>query len=36
MRKFEIATDLQIFDTCILPPEFLSTVVNAEEVIRVA
>ena len=36
MRKFEIATDLQIFDTCILPPEFLKTVVNAEEIIRVA
>lgn len=36
MRKFEIATDLQIFDTCILPPEFLNIVVNAEQVIRVA
>ncbi|MEM6603490.1 MAG: type III secretion system stator protein SctL [Pseudomonadota bacterium] len=36
MRKFEIATDLQIFDSCILPPEFLNTVVNAEEVVRVA
>lgn len=36
MRKFEIASELQIFDTYILPPEFLKTVVNAEEVIRIA
>lgn len=36
MRKFEIASDLQIFDTYILPSDFLRTVVNAEEVIRTA
>ncbi len=36
MRKFEIASDLDIFDSMILPPDFLGTVVNAEHIIRVA
>ena len=36
MRKFEIASDLDIFDSMILPPDFLETVVSAEHVIKVA
>lgn len=36
MRKFEIASDLDIFDSMILPPDFLETVVNAEHVVKVA
>ncbi|MFT6071758.1 MAG: flagellar biosynthesis/type III secretory pathway protein FliH, partial [Alphaproteobacteria bacterium] len=36
MRKFEIASDLDIFDSMILPPDFLETVVSAEHVVRVA
>ena len=36
MRKFEIASDLDVFDSMILPPDFLETVVNAENVIKVA
>lgn len=36
MRKFEIASDLNVFDSMILPPDFLETVVNAENVVRVA
>jgi flagellar biosynthesis/type III secretory pathway protein FliH len=36
VRKFEIASDLDVFDSMILPPDFLETVVNAENVIKVA
>lgn len=36
MRKFEIASDLDVFDSMILPPDFLETVVSAEHVVKVA
>lgn len=36
MRKFEIASDLDVFDGMILPPDFLETVVDAEHVVKVA
>jgi flagellar biosynthesis/type III secretory pathway protein FliH len=36
LRKFEIASDLDVFDSMILPTDFLETVINAEHVIRVA
>jgi flagellar biosynthesis/type III secretory pathway protein FliH len=36
LRKFEIASDLDVFDSMILPADFLETVINAEYVVHVA
>jgi flagellar biosynthesis/type III secretory pathway protein FliH len=34
VRKFEIAQELNVFDSMILPPDFLETIVNSENIIK--